>query len=218
MPVRTQPPVERIRAQVALYDQYGRSVWCQSPEPRRRGWRGARACRCGSAGSTRSGRRPCRRAPRRGGRRSRSSIRAGPALSRQSDRAREFTSTASTDACGARSASVSAIGPAPHPRSTNVPERRRRRCAAQQDRGSCVEASVAEDATVGLHGERHVRERDVDRARVGSRLRRLLEVVVRRGHETADPRLRQTRTRRRCRHLDSRVPDVARSWLDGRAG
>ena len=98
-------------------------------------------------------------------------------VSLHNERAREFTSTASTDA--QRGTHRERERDRPH----RIRDRRSAPPAvaagfAQEDRGARVEPSVAEDAVVGAHRERHVGERNVDRALVGSRLRRLLEVVV----------------------------------------
>ncbi len=95
--------------------------------------------------------------------------------------ARALTSIAHTVAAGARSASVSAIAPAPHPRSSSVPTRRGWRRFAQQQRGSRVEVSVAEHAAIGCHRERHVGESDVDHRHIGCDLRSLIEVMRHQG-------------------------------------
>ena len=108
--------------------------------------RAAPACRCGSAGSTRSGRsgrRPARRPARR---RRRWSTPLAVALAAHSARARSLTSTAHTVSAGDRRASVTAIGPAAAAEVEGHPRRRRRGRGAQQQCGAGVDPSVAEHA------------------------------------------------------------------------
>ena len=176
-----EPALQRVRAEVLLHHQHRGAVVAEPTEPVRAAGRAGPPCRCGSAGSTRSGRSARRRAPRRGRRRSTFVRSLRVTLAAVRSRARSFTSTAHTVAPGDRFAGRA------RPRPSHTPGRGT--CRAVVIAGASRSSSaVPVSRWPWLNTPRSVSivnatsgERDVDDLGGRTRVRPLVEVV---GHRS----------------------------------